>query len=214
MLDYPQSSWHSHPTRGVKYRLSAANSTPGATLLANFKGHIRVTGTAQDTELTRFLNVAAAKFEDETDRRLINTSTVEYMDLWPWDYGNVWQLHLAPVSAVTSIKYYDPDGVQQTYSSSYYQTDLVNEPVRIVLDPDATATSPNLDERPNAVEVAYTAGYGAAATNIPDGIINALFVYAAWLHTQGRELTPGQVAPEAIERCWQAAVRNWAWRAC
>lgn len=213
MQQYPQSTWHQYPVRQLPHQLSAAHSTPGSGLLSDFKNHIRVTGTAQDTELTRYLNVAAAKLEAETDRRLINTSCTEYYDLWPFDYLNCWQLHLAPVSAITSIKYYDTDAVQQTWDSGNYQTDLVGTPARILIDPDATLVSPALDQRPNCVAVAYTAGYGAAASNLDASTINALFVYAAWLNGPGRELQAGQVPDDAVNRCWQAEVRRLIWRA-
>ena len=212
-MNYPQTTWVRWPARTIPRTVSYTNSEIGEDLLEEFKDHMRVTGAANDAVFVRGLDTTATKFEEETDRLLITGTVTEYYDLWPLDYYNCWQLHRAPVSSVTHIKYYDGDGNQQTWNSANYQTDVVSTPARIVLDPSATTTSPSLEEKPNAVEVAYSCGYGSTVASIPSEIINAIFIYAAWLVTSGRELQAGVVEPQEIARHWDHLIRHYLWRA-
>lgn len=210
MVGYPQSSWQRHQGPALAHSLAMTRLLPGTNLLDDFKTHLRVSGTAEDGALVRFLDAAARALEDDTRRLLLTGAVTEYYDVWPFDYVDVLHLTRAPVVAVTSIKYYDTDDVLQTWASTNYTTDLLNEPARILLAELATLTSPNVDQRPNAVEVAYTCGYGSAVTDLAPETINAIFVKAAHLYARGREL--GTVADsEAVERCWQNEIRRLTW---
>jgi len=198
-------------------RLELERSFDGADLLALMKGHARITGTAQDTELTRYLNGAALLFEDTVHRLLVQATVKEYFDVWPWTYQRTVELSRAPVASVTSVKYYDADNVQQTWDSSNYDTDLVGEPARIRLSDTASLTLPSVYDKPNAVVIEYESGIAevsgddTAADVLPADVINALLVRATWQHGPGRELTP-DISPEAVQRCWWNAVRRWQWK--
>jgi uncharacterized phiE125 gp8 family phage protein len=210
MLEYPQGVWNRHQTRPLPHTIEITRVAVGALLLEDFKAHLRVSGTAEDTALTRFLDTAARALEDDARRLLLTGTVKEYFDVWPWDYLEVLQLTRAPVVSLTSVKYYDPADVLQTWASSNYATDLVNEPARVVLAELATLTSPSVDQRPNAVVVEYQCGYGAAVSNLAPEIINAVFVKAAYLYARGRELGTAAEA-EAVERCWQNEIRRLTW---
>lgn len=195
--------------------LSVTRSAVSADLLAEFKSHVRVSGSAQDTELTRFLDQAARDFEDDVRRLIAVGTVVEYYDVWPWDWVPVLELHRAPVDSFTKIEYYDSDGVFQEWDSSNYETDLVSEPARVAIADGATVTSPHLDDRLNPVVVTYesglvdTSGDGTAA-DLDAQVRQALYVKAAWLAGPGRELLP-EADPMAVERCWQSAIRRYMW---
>lgn len=198
-------------------RLELERVSLGSELLWEFKDHVRVSGTAQDGELTRYLNRAVRDLEDDT-RRLVAVATVkEYFDVWPWQYVNTVELQRAPVSAVTSVTYYDQDGTLQTWSTDNYDTDLVGEPARIVLADGAPLTVPSIDERPNAVIIEYESGLASAdgettaAANLDPQTKNAIFVRAAWLYGPGRELAP-DISVEAVNRCWYAEIRRLQWK--
>jgi len=120
--------------------------------------------------------------EGFTNRSFVNTSWKLTVDKFPYEF----LLPRSPSSSVTSIKYYDADNAQQTLDSAYYDTDFENEPGRIV---QAYSYSwPTLYDRLNAVEVIFVAGYGAAASSVPDAIKTAIKMLAA--HTyEHREAT-------------------------
>jgi uncharacterized phiE125 gp8 family phage protein len=178
--------------------------------LDDFKAHLRVSGTAEDTALVRFLDTAARALEDDARRLLLTGTVKEYYDVWPWDYVEVLHLSRAPVVSLTSVTYYDTADVLQTWAATNYVADVLSEPARLVLAELATVTSPSIDQRPNAVVVEYQCGYGATVANLPPESINAIFVKASYLYARGRELGTSADA-EAVERCWQNEIRRLTW---
>lgn len=91
----------------------------------------------------------------------------------------------APLQSVTSIKYWDQDGTQQTLSPSAYLVDTYSEPGRIV--PAPGTAWPATQNRINAVEVAFVAGYGADGSFVPMGIKHWMLVMTSTL-LENREL--------------------------
>ena len=212
-MSYPQNTWATHFNTSLLPRVELERTAPGVSLLSDFKSHVRVTGSTEDTDLTRYLNVAARALEDDARRLLITGTVKEYYDFWQWDYLGVVHLQRQPVVSLTSIKYYDTSDVLQTWDSGNYDTDLINEPARIVVAENATLSSPNVDQRPNAVVIEYECGYGAAVSNLNPESINAIFVKAAYLYGCGRELMMQEGANEAVERCWRNEIRRLTWSA-
>jgi uncharacterized phiE125 gp8 family phage protein len=212
MLEYPQSTWTRHQGKALPCTVELERLSVGAYLLSEFKAHLRVSGTAEDTLLERFLNAAARALEDDTRRLLLTGTVKEYFDIWPWDYLTVLHLTRAPVRTFTSVKYYDTADVLQTWDAANYQTDLLGEPARVVLAESPALVSPNVDQRLNAVIVEYECGYGTLVTDLSADTINAIFVKAAYLYARGRELGTAADA-EAVERCWQNEIRRLTWSA-
>lgn len=210
MLEYPQATWIRYQSAALPYTVEFSRLPVGTYFLDDFKAHLRVSGTGEDTALARFLNVAARALEDDARRLLLTTSVKEYFDVWPWDYLPVLHLSRAPVVSVTSVKYYDTADVLQTWDATNYVADVLSEPARIVVAELATVTSPNIDQRPNAVVVEYQCGYGAAVASLAPEIVNAIFVKAGYLYARGRELGTAAEA-EAVERCWQNEIRRLTW---
>lgn len=201
--------------RPLPYRIELERTAPGADLLTEFKAHMRVTGSAQDTELTRYLNRAARDLEDDTARLVVQATVKEHYDVWPWNWVTILELARAPVASVTSIKYYDSDGNQQTWDSSNYETDLVAEPARIAVAADATDISPTLNDQLKPVTIEYESGLVDAsgdgtAADVDAQTKNAIFVRAAWLAGPGRELTAGY-DQAAVDRCWAAEINRLRW---
>lgn len=82
-----------------------------------------------------------------------------------------------PVSAVVSLTYYDRDDTAHVLSGSLYR---LNGPAERILPKTGTSWPSNVRSG-DAVEVVYTAGYGAAPINVPQGIRRAiLFLIAHW----------------------------------
>lgn len=150
---------------------------------ANIKTKLGIASadTASDTQIDWMIPAARRWVENRTGRALINQTWQFYMDSFP----ALIQLPMGNVSSITHVKYVATDGTLTTMSASDYQTDLVSIPARIA--PSYTATSwPSVrDSTLNAVEVQYVAGYGAAGSNVPDDIIEALYrIVGHWLNNQ------------------------------
>lgn len=125
------------------------------------KDVLRIANCDFDAEIGRVLTAARRKVEYDTRRRFITQTVALYLDTWPG--GDLIEVRIAPVSAVSSIAYIDQDDASQTLATSVYQTDLDHTPPRIMLK--ESQQWPSLaDQTVKAVTITMTAGYGAAST--------------------------------------------------
>lgn len=98
-------------------------------------------------------------------------------------------LPFPPLQSVSSIKYIDTDGVQQTLDPTLYTVDTVSEPARIT--PAYGTTWPAIRNQINAVEVTFVCGYGAAA-NVPQGIKSWMLMRIGAMYENREELVVAQ----------------------
>lgn len=141
------------------------------------KVHLRVTGYDEDALIDRCIAGARSRAEDYL-RRAMSTQTWRYVqDEW----SDLIRLPMAPLQSVTSVKYYDASGDQQTLATSVYLVDVFSEPGTIQLAPNQSwpALQPG---RRSAVEVTYVVGYASVAA-IPRAVLDGIYL----LLTQGYE---------------------------
>jgi uncharacterized phiE125 gp8 family phage protein len=143
--------------------------------LAEAKAHLRIDTSDEDSLLTSLI-IAARMFIGRTlALSLVTESWSLYLDGWPRS-GTI-ALPIHPVQAVTAVRIYDPDGAPTVVNSETYSVDVLSEPARLVLSPGAVQLSPA--RLLNAFEVAFTAGYGDEATDVPLTIRHALKLLVA-----------------------------------
>lgn len=126
------------------------------------------------------LTIGAARrvAESHAKRALINQTWDHALDAFP----ETIVLPLAPVQSVTQITYVDGAGATQTLSSSVYQVDAISEPARIRTAPGQSW--PATQARMNAVTVRFVAGYGSAASTVPEDLTAAVKLLAADLYVR------------------------------
>jgi uncharacterized phiE125 gp8 family phage protein len=163
-------------------RLIDAATEPITT--AEAKAHLRVVSSTDDTLIDGLVKVCRLIAENELRRSLITQTWVRTLDEFP----DAIELHYPPVIAVTSVKYYDTAGVQQTLDPSQYSLDYQGEPGWIV--PAYNVTWPDTLQAINAVEVTYTAGYGAA-TDVPQAIKAWILLQVGHLYENREATVPG-----------------------
>lgn len=126
----------------------------------------RVDAETFDDQLALLLIPAIrAEAEHRLGRRLI-TQTVELV-LDDFPAGEI-DLRLPSVQSVTSIKYLDTAGAEQTVINTDYSLDTAASPGRVLLDTDAAW--PATADVPNAVRVRYVVGYGDDDASVPPNI--------------------------------------------
>lgn len=153
--------------------------------VADAKAHARVE-VDDDDGLLEGLIVSARQFvENHIGRSLINQTLTLYLDGFPSQGGSI-ALERPPISSITSVKYVDSAGVQQTLDSSKYSLDAVSEPARLL--PAYGESWPVTRSHINVVEVAYVAGYGADKDSVPRAIRVAILQVVAH-HYEHREVT-------------------------
>ncbi|MBN1807189.1 MAG: phage head-tail connector protein [Sedimentisphaerales bacterium] len=140
------------------------------------KLHLRVDHTDEDALITSLIKVAREWCENFQNRAYITQTITLTLDEFP----DVFTVPRPPLQSVTSIKYIDTDGVQQTLSSGIYDVDSQSEPGRIAL---AYGQSwPGIRGDINSVEVVYVAGYGDTADNVPERVKAAIKLLAGHLY--------------------------------
>lgn len=158
--------------------------------LSDFKAHARITATAEDTLLPVYVKAAREQLEHETGRALITQTWELTLDAFP---GSIW-LPKPPLQSVTSIKYDDAAGVEQTLSNTVY--DVLNVGAEYASGAIVLAdgeTWPVTSGRPGCVRVRYVCGYGAAGS-VPETLVTWIRLQAAALAEHREAVTVGERA--------------------
>ena len=139
--------------------------------LDEIKSHLRIhSSVTVDDALLMAMQRAALSHAEETlasGRAFITQTWREYWDGFP--HWSPLLLSKAKVQSVTSVKYIDTAGVQQTWSASLYDTDLISsERQRARIEPAFGEVWPSTRHVMNAVEVEYVAGWGIDWNSVPE----------------------------------------------
>ena len=143
-----------------------------AVTLAELADYLKI--EEDDPTLAGVLAAAVATFERETQTRVMSTDETLTLDGFP--VCGVIRLPFPPLQSVASVKYDDPDGVEQTLASSAYRVLLSPSPGRLAIKP--TSSWPATLATPGCVRVAYVAGH-ANAVGVPADIKQAITWLAA-----------------------------------
>jgi uncharacterized phiE125 gp8 family phage protein len=118
----------------------------------------RIDDDADDVGIDRRIRGATSRVESFLGRGLLTQSWTYCQDV----FASTIPLPMAaPLQSVTSVKYYDVDGTQQTLSASVYGVDTESEPGRVYLKSGQSWPSVQ-SGRPLAVEVIYVVGWTSA----------------------------------------------------
>ena len=129
--------------------------------LADVKLHLRITGSAEDSTLALYVQMAREAVEQECWRALLPQTWDLFLSAWPLD--GIVHIPRPPLQSVTHLRYTDADGVQATYSANNYLVDTASEPGRLVLAPSCTWPSVTLTTA-NPIVLRFVAGYTNAAS--------------------------------------------------
>jgi len=126
--------------------------------LAEAKAQLRFTSSAEDALINSLIVAARDLCESETGRALLPQTWELSLDC----FGNEMILRRVPVASITSIKYTDANGAEQTLASTEYTLDTASDwNARVVL---AVGKSwPQIYTGINNVRIRYVAGYANAA---------------------------------------------------
>ena len=178
------SQYRAYPLEGVKYKkaftynVSTAPAVRPLTL-TEVKTHLKIaiTDCSQDDYLNLLIDMATDFGEKYTKRTFINTGFTTYRD----DFNDSLLLRRSKTSAIASIKYLVSD-VLTTLATSIYDFTDVNDFSEIFLKVDQVFPV-DVDAVPQAVEIIFTAGYGAAATDVPADVKFAMLNHIAFLYS-------------------------------
>jgi uncharacterized phiE125 gp8 family phage protein len=167
--------------------------------LESAKLHARIDSALENSIVESQIVAARERAEVFTGRQLI-TATWE---LWLEDFPDQrWiEVPLPPLKTVTHVKYYDSDGVLQTFSSGDYSVITPSGPHCLpgVIWLKATASWPYTYcyHRPDAVQVRFVAGYGATGADVPQSIRQAMLLHITD-HFDNRSEASGTASVDAL----------------
>ena len=175
--------------------------------LTEAKSHLRVLASDNDTYINTLIGYARDLAEERMDRALINQTLRAKYDFFP--IGAPLKIHRSPLGTVSSVKYIDTSGDEQTWDSSKYQFDG-SEPARLLPVPGEAFPATQVG-RLQPVEVNYTAGYGADSTFVPEKIRRALLMLIGhgWINRE--EVTTGFPPKRMIEAADSIFFGNKIW---
>ena len=155
--------------------VTAGSSAPEEPVsLEEAKLHLRVSHSTEDALISSLITAARQYVEGLTSRAIVNTTFVWSVDRFP--STGVMVLPRSSVISVTSVKYYDDNGVQQTWDSSLYEVKAGDGGY---IFPSPPNDWPSIQDRPGAVEVEYVAGY---SDGVPESLRSAILLYLGFLY--------------------------------
>lgn len=173
--------------------------------LVEAKAHLRVDVTDDDLLITSLISSARLHAEMVTQRQFVTATWKLVLDAFPGPSlmgvpagvpfslpGHAVLLNKSPVQSVTSIKYLDMAGVQQTMPSTDYTVDTSTEPARIT--PVFGKIWPISMPQIGAVEITFNSGYSA----VPEGIKSWIKLRIASLYENREEvalMNRGKIEP-------------------
>lgn len=173
---------------------TAAASEPLTLAEAKKQVELATQDTAHDEHLLRLITAAREYAEEFTGRAIVTQTWDLFLDAWPVRdiYKTVW-LPKPPLQSVTFVKYYDSDGVQQTWQSSNYAVRTSREPGGVSLA--YGVQWPSSRYQPDAINVRYVAGYGSR-TAVPQSLKAAMLLLVGHWFQFREEAVSGTIMTE------------------
>jgi uncharacterized phiE125 gp8 family phage protein len=154
--------------------------------LAEARAHLRIEpfGSPEshpdDLYVSALISVAREWCEQYTGRALASQTIEMALDDFPED---AIELPLTPVTSITSVKYIDGDGIEQTLSNTYYGLDDYSQPNWLLLK--SGFEWPDTNGGANNIKIRMVVGNTSA--NIPKPITAAMLLLIGNLYENRTE---------------------------
>lgn len=154
----------------MKFKVVTAVSTePVALAEARLQCKIDSDDTTHDTLITSLITAAREFAEHYTGRALAPQTLEMALDDFPIDDEEAIELAMPPVATITSVKYTDDAGAEQTMDSADYALSLYGEARRLSLT--YGSLWPVTQDIPDAVRIRYVTGYTTAPKAVKAAIL-------------------------------------------
>jgi uncharacterized phiE125 gp8 family phage protein len=149
--------------------------------LSQAKAHLRVDHDDEDALISSLVTAARVHIETGAGAAFITQQWRLVIDAWPVD-GAV-RLPLAPLQSIDEVLVRDADGVGEVLDAADYFVDAASNPPRLVAERGAGWPRPL--QVASGIEILFTAGFGPAAGDVPQPLLQAvLLLVAHWYETR------------------------------
>ncbi|MFV0296909.1 MAG: head-tail connector protein, partial [Hyphomicrobiaceae bacterium] len=143
--------------------------------LAEAKAHLRIDQADEDPLIQSLVITSRLHIEAALGLALVTQGWSLFLDRWPKP-GRI-TLPLGPVTALDAVRVWSDLTQFETLPVTDFYLDGAGHPPRLALLPAVSTPQP---QRPvNGIEIAFTAGYGGAADDVPAPIRHALLLLVA-----------------------------------
>lgn len=164
--------------------------------VADAKAHLRMDADDEYALIGSLIVTARTLLERTLGMALITQTWSAFSDAWPDEASVV--LPLRPVQSINAVRLHRADGGVTALEVDHYPADLMSERARVLL----IGAMPAVELRPlNAFEIAFTAGYGDGAEDVPAPLRHALLLLVAhWFERREPIVldTPAHVVPGTV----------------
>jgi len=143
--------------------------------LLDAKAHLRVDAADEDTLISSLIITSRLHIEASLGLALITQSWSLFLDAWPG--GTTVRLPMRPLQSVSAVQLYAEDESITPVAASGYYVDGKGVPARLVRLGGTGWPAPK--RAANGIEIAFTAGYGNLASDVPEPIRQALMLLIA-----------------------------------
>ena len=154
--------------------------------LAEAKAQLRIEHDDDDAYINRLIDVGVVTVDAKgvLGQPMISQTWALWMSATPlYEVA----LPLGPVQSVSAVKYYDTDGTLQTDTLSNY--DVFGRSMNKTIKPKTGFAWPVAQQRSDAIKIEFVAGFGAAASDVPDTIRHAMLMLVSfWYENRENEL--------------------------
>lgn len=160
-----------------------------------------IDGTGDDDSYILTLCKVAEEAAENYLRRKLITQTVTYA-AEGFPASQFLELSQGPIQSVSFVKYYDTDGVLQTFDAANYTARTDTIPEYLELNSDASwPVYQSYNSR--AVQVQWVAGYGDSYTDLPKRILQSLMLMVGNWYSNREHVLVGassaMVLPRGVE---------------
>ena len=159
--------------------------------LAEAKAHLRIDADDEDALIASLIAAARMFVERNLGVALITQDWSYFLDFWP--RSTCVTLPVLPVQAVDAVTLHDAQGGASVLDAESYAVDVLSTPARLVLKSAAPAV---VTRELNAFEIAFAAGYGDEASDVPAPIRQALTLLVAHWFERREPVVLGASAQE------------------
>lgn len=195
----------------IRPRFWKVTTAPAVAVLttAQAKAHLRVDFAADDDVIAALVDAATKRAEQETGLALINQTVRAELHAAP-SSGTAIELPVAPLSSVTSVTYRDSSNVEQTLASAAYQTSAPSEGRAYIVEAEGYSW-PSTRVGVESLVVTFVAGFGAAATAVPQDIKQGILLLVGHWYSNREDAAPVELKPIPQAAAVLFAARRRAW---
>lgn len=150
--------------------ITAPATTPVS--IAEARTFLKIDGAAENSTVEALIAAATGLYDGEygiLGRALVSQTWELVLDEFP---ANEIEIPLPPLISITSVKYDDVNGVEQTVDPANYYVDTVSTPGWIV--PVSSFSWPSTLDAINTVRVRFVAGYATMPPSLKTGLLRTI----------------------------------------